>query len=377
VKWQFFANNRSETHSYTSRIGLMPVLRHWRPFRKMKLSHRSAVVELIAAALYLATIAIPCLARTLQYRTYVVPRPNENVQGNCEYQLTIPDAEYPVSAVLVVFERGWQFGNLYFDPHVTAFAAKHRMATMLAQHCRSKEREDMDVVPEHGIGRALLTALDQLAKNAQHPELARSKLVLLGFSGAGSLVARMTAYVPERILAGIEYSPSQYDPLGMDTIELPDSALIVPQLIIANGADDVAGTKRPYEYFDRHRERNAPLTFVVQNRVPHCCVANMTPLVLLWLGDVIRERASTPAQKSLGSIKEASGWEGFMKIQVSAVKDQWKEPVWNVSEAWIEPHGKHPPVPDAQDAGWLPSKRFAEAWLAFEQQAQHPITPLE
>jgi hypothetical protein len=90
-----------------------------------------------------------------------------------------------------VFERGWQFGNLYFDAEVTAFAARHRMALMLAQHCRSKERADMDVVPEHGIGRALVTALDQFAKDAFHPELAWSKLFILGFSGAGSLVARM------------------------------------------------------------------------------------------------------------------------------------------------------------------------------------------
>jgi dienelactone hydrolase len=321
-------------------------------------------------------MVVPCFARTLQYRTYVVPRPDETIQGNCEYELTIPDASHPVSAVLVVFERGWQFGNLYFDPAVSAFAARHHMATMLAHHCRSKEREDMDVVPEHGIGRALFTALDQLANSAQHPELASSKLVLFGFSGAGSLVARLIAYLPERALAGVEYSPSLYDPLGMDTIDLPENALVVPQLIIANGADNISGTARPYDYFLRHRKRNAPLTFVVQNRVPHCCVANMTSMVLLWLDDVIRQRGPTAGQKPLTRITEIRAWEGFIKTQDSAVKDTWKEPVWNVSEGWIEPHGKQSLL-GAQDAGWLPSKRFAEAWLAFEQETEHPITPLE
>ena len=332
--------------------------------------------NLIAAALCFF-VTVPCLARTLQYRTYVVPKPDENLQGNCEYQLTILDAESPVSSVMVVFERGWQFGNLYFDPAIATFSAEHHMATMLAQHCRSKEREDMDVVPEHGIGRALLTALDQLAKVARHPELRWSKLILLGFSGAGSLVARMTAFVPERIVAGVEYAPSQYDPLGMDTIDLPDKALFVPQLIIANGADHVSGTKRPYEYFERHRKRNAPLTLIVQNRVPHCCVANVTPLVLLWLADVIRERAATAEQQPLTTIDEGSAWQGFIKTQPSTVKDDWKETVWNVSEAWIEPHDKRPSRSDVQDAGWLPSKRFADAWLAFEKEPQHPITPLE
>jgi hypothetical protein len=103
----------------------------------------------------------------------------------------------------------------------------------------------------------------------------------------------------------------------------------------------------------------------------------MTALVLLWLGDVVRQRRPTAAQKPLASITETHGWEGFIKTQVSAVKDQWKEPVWNVSEAWIEPHCKQSLVDNTLDTGWLPSKRFAEAWLAFERQPEHPITPLE
>jgi dienelactone hydrolase len=337
----------------------------------------SASFKFVVALFVATAIVAPCSARTLQYRTYVVPRPNENVKRNCEYQLTIPHAEHPVSAVLVVYERGWQFGNLYFDPDITAFAAKHTMALMLAHHCGSKEREDMDVVPEHGIGRALVTALDQLARNAHHPELAWSKLVLLGFSGAGSLVARMTAYIPERIVGVVEYAPSQYDPLGMDTIELPDTAMAIPQLIIAGGADNISGTKRPYEYFQRYRKRNAPLTFVVQNRVPHCCVANMTPLVLLWLTDVVRKRAPTAMHKSLVNINEAKAWEGFIETQPSSVRDTWKETVWNVSDAWIAHHGRGAPKSGSLDAGWLPSKRFAEAWLAFEHQPSHPVIPLE
>lgn len=96
---------------------------------KMRQMHR-----FLAAVLYLFLVSVPCLARTLQYRTYVLPRQDDNVQGNCEYQLTIQNVEYPVSAVLVVFERGWQFGNLYFDPDVAEFAANHHMATMLAKH---------------------------------------------------------------------------------------------------------------------------------------------------------------------------------------------------------------------------------------------------
>jgi hypothetical protein len=163
----------------------------------------------------------------------------------------------------------------------------------------------------------------------------------------------------------------------MDTIELPDKALTVPQLIIANGADNINGTMRPYGYFERQRKRSAPLTFVVQNGVPHCCAANMTPLVLIWLDDVFQQRAPVAANKSLAKIDEKRGWEGFIRSQKSEVKDTWKEPVWSVSDAWAERYGKPSPVASTQDAGWLPSKRFAQAWLAFQKQLQHSIIPLE
>jgi dienelactone hydrolase len=314
-------------------------------------------------------------ASTEQYRTYVAPSTTETMQGPCEYEMTLRDTTKPVTAVFVIFDRGWQFGNLYFDPEVTAFAERHRLALVLARHCRSKEREDMDVVPQHGIGRALLAALDQLAADSHHPELASSKLIVYSFSGGGSLVARMAGYVPDRILAVIAYAPGQYEPLGMDTIDLPDKALVVPQFIIANGADGINGTARPYGYFERYRKLGAPLTFMIQNRTPHCCVMNVTSIVLLWLGDVIEQRLPL-ADKPLRAIDVKHAWKGFIKPEDSGVRSWKTESVWNVAAAWIEPYGDVAPL-DAQDAGWLPSKRFAESWLTFENAREHPITPLE
>ena len=79
----------------------------------------------------------------------------------------------------------------------------------------------------------------------------------------------------------------------------------------------------------------------------------------------------------MASINDKNGWQGFIATEASTVKDQWGEPVSNVSQVWIEPQSKHSPAADAHDAGWLPSKRFADAWLAFERQPEHPITPLE
>jgi hypothetical protein len=106
-------------------------------------------------AVFVIVLSYPSAASTEQYRTYVAPTSTETMKSPCEYELTLRDASKPVKAVFVVIERGWQVGNLYFDPEVTAFAERHDLALVLARHCRSKTEEDMDIIPEHGVGRAL------------------------------------------------------------------------------------------------------------------------------------------------------------------------------------------------------------------------------
>lgn len=90
------------------------------------------------------------------------------MQLSCEYESTLRDASKPVKAVFVIIERGWQVGNLYFDPEVTAFAERHDLALLLARNCRAKTEEDMDIIPEHGVGRALLQSLNQFAQQSHH-----------------------------------------------------------------------------------------------------------------------------------------------------------------------------------------------------------------
>jgi len=330
-----------------------------------------------------------------QYRTAVTPEAGETLQDRCFYQLLLPVGDHPVRSVFVIFERGWQVGNLYYDSVMVNFAAEHEMGLLLAQHCRSKEREDMDVVPEHGIGRALFTALRQFASDSHHPELEQCALVFFSFSGGGSLVARMAGFAPDRTLAVIAYAPGQYEPLGMDTIELPKESLVVPQLIIANGADNVNGTARPYFYFQKYRREGAPLTFVVQNKTPHCCVANIVPLMLSWLDAVIRERQPSSNGTPLSAIHQEQEWIGRLDVEDSGVKDTWKTKSWNVSSVDAEPASEKAadrPAPEILLANtsdgevpsngelvtsWLPSKGFVNSWLEFEKAREHPITPLE
>jgi hypothetical protein len=180
----------------------------------------------------------------------------------------------------------------------------------------------------------------------------------------------------------------------MDTIDLPKQALDVPQLLIVNGGDNVNGTARPYLYFQKYRQR-APLTFVIQNRVPHCCVSNVVPLMLTWLDAVIRERQPASNELPLRPVDEKHGWIGSLEVEDSGVKEHWQTKSWNVSSAVAEPatpKNEDGPtaeilLPDTRDENvpstgklvrsWLPSKAFANHWLEFERTKNHPITPLE
>jgi hypothetical protein len=65
----------------------------------------------------------------------------------------------------VIFDRGQDYLQWFRDRRVRAFASEHHLVLVLAIHCRSKEREDMIVLPEKGVGRALFSALDQVSKS--------------------------------------------------------------------------------------------------------------------------------------------------------------------------------------------------------------------
>ncbi|MBZ2187363.1 MAG: hypothetical protein K7J46_21895 [Bryobacter sp.] len=211
--------------------------------------------------------------------------------------MVIPGASAEVKATWVVFDGGQDYSKWYEDRQVRAFADEQRLAIVLAIDYRSKEREDRIVLPEKGVGRALFAALDQFAAASGHGELQS---------------------------AAIAYAPGQYEPLGMNTIELSGEALRSPQLVIANGGDKVNGTERPYAYFKKYFDLGAPRTFVVQNQLPHCCLQNERNLILEWL------RAILGAEKPT----RASSY-GYLAVEPTKVMDDGKRPTFNATSGRV------------------------------------------
>jgi hypothetical protein len=321
------------------------------------------------------------------FQTSVAPQPDEDLAAACRYEITLTDPSMTVKGVWVIFDRGRDMLRWYGDPDVQAFAQLQGWALLLPFHCAAKsysaplERGDMNIDPAKGAGRTLFVALTQLAQSSHHPELASSKLILLGFSGAGSLVGRLAGYAPDRVLAVIATGPGHFDPLGVDTINLSPQSAAVPQLIVTGSADAISGTRRPYAYFRKYFDQGAPWTFVVQNRTPHCCIINIKRLALRWLDAVVIQR-----------LTRRVGWYGFVKTATSdtaecptpyppvvpiwcrGTKDSWGNDNWWVSTATIARRSE--PPRQMMPAGWLPTRAFAKQWLAFVTQPQHPITSL-
>ena len=324
----------------------------------------------------------PVIARQgATFETSVVPRPDEDVAEACRYEITLMNPSQRIKGVWVMFERSLDVRRYYQDADVRAFARRHDLALLFPFHCRSKSETggDMNVDPRRGLGRALFAGLTQLAEGSGHPELASAKLILLGFSGTGSLVGRLAGYAPERMLAVIPTDPGHFDPLGMDTITLSPKAAAIPQLILAGSADAVSGTERPYAYFRRHFDQGAPWTFVVQNQAPHCCIMNAKALILEWLDAVVvREDYPhhgavrlhrDPADRRHGlSGSDASG--SF--VLVPQLQGHMGRRHLVGTRATID-RRQHPPQ-GMMPAGWLPTGAFAERWRAFVTRPEHPVT---
>ena len=312
-------------------------------------------------------------AQGVVFQTSVAPEPEENIATDCRYEITIPNPSKTIRAVWVIFDRGRDMLRYYGDSEVQAFAFHNDLALLFPFHCRAKTYEDMDVEPSKGIGRTLFAALSQLAQSSGHQELASAKLILLGFSGTGSLVARLTGYAPDRVIAAIPADASQFSPLGIDTVNLSSEALAIPQFILAGSADHVSGTKRPYEYFRKYFEVGAPWAFVVQNKTPHCCIINAKKLILLWLRAILEKR-----QQSNDGLRRADnnrGWNAFIAMRETETKDDWGAKTTEVIDARIQRLGSARPR-DMIPAGWLPNHGVAKEWLSFIKRPEHPVTSL-
>lgn len=298
------------------------------------------------------------------YAVSVAPKPGDTFAGPCRFELTIAARETAVRATLVIFDRGRETRAFYDDRMVFEFASKYALALLWVRHCPTADA-DIDPAPAHGLGRAVLAALDQLAQSSKHHELATSKVILLGFDQAGSLAAAMPAFAADRALASVVYAP-----LGVAAVNLAVQQSAIPQLVIANGADPVAGTRESYDYFDRHFANGAPWAFALQNGASHDgALAGAKDLILSWIEMLLTTTPDTTAPISLMAVQR-TGWWLYVQMQDTALRDAGGQAVARAKDAKIEKVGQSAPA-SFRTAGWMPSKKSAGEWQSFVRKQSH------
>lgn len=307
-----------------------------------------------------------------QYKATDVPRAGENIAQPCEYQASSPAGRNTVKAAWVTYDRGPDITSFYSDPAVLDFAKQNDLAMVLAIQCpaiRTREAGEMDMYPEHGLGRSLFSALKTLGKESGHLELANAKLIVLGFSGTGAYFG-FVAFAPDRVLAAILTNPGQTDPDNVDKIVLDRKGIAVPELIVVGGHDTVGGTAKSYTFFQRNYSLGSPSVYLVQNNIPHCCINNTRSFMLDWLQEVIRARRPVEG-KPLLAMSAYRGWYGSIQPCKPAYSDHWGLPLWDVCDAHLATTLKGLPTQE-MPAGFFPTESLGREWLAYVKQLTHP-----
>jgi dienelactone hydrolase len=306
--------------------------------------------------------------------------PTEDMVGPCKFDMNLPDepladlSQQPTtpepteSAALVIYERG-DSATLFNDPQVQTMAASLHMVTVFAHQCNSKTTGDIQGDATKGQGRMLFAALTQYATDSHHPEIANLKLVLSGFSAAGTLTTTMAAAYPDRVLAFIPHAAGDYY-LDLDGVAVPPATAKIPALVLANAYDPDSGDQRSLRYFKRGWSQGAPWAFGVQNHTAHCCAASIRDLMIPWVTALVQPLV--PATTGASAALQAAGpvnWAAQAASEGPTVRfwcytdgfyDSYGE-----ANCWIYSASVLPSTDGGPQAAWLPDTASANAWLTW------------
>jgi hypothetical protein len=288
--------------------------------------------------------------------TTVANLPGEDLAGPCNYYLYLANPAATLRGVLVIFDRS-DSADLFTDAGVRSFAGALQLGLLLPQQCDAASFGDIQQNAFAGPGRALFTALDQLATATSHPELAQANVVLFGFSAAGVLAATTANYKPHRVIGVIAYDGASTQQ-QLNTVVATAEAREIPFLVLSNDQDTSAGTSRDEMFFAQGWKQGAPWGYAVQHGVGHCCAITTKPLILPWIAVVTTLRISNG---DLAAVPLGMGVFNHFTCAPNGIEDVTGYENCTFTAASLIPAGSS--IAGAQ--GWLPDATTAAAWLQW------------
>ena len=229
-----------------------------------------------------------------------------------------------------------------------AFATKHNLALVA---CRFTDKQhDQNFIEEYikvseGSGQALLSAIGNLAKTSNHPELATAPMMLWGMSAGGQFNYEFVAWKPERVIAfvvnkgGIYYSAL-----------LAREARAVPGILFVGGKDLEFRTNTIVGLFAVNRRGGALWALSEEPQAGHI-VGRSRDIALPFFEDVMAVRVP-PTPGPLNAMPEKPAFIGDFKSKSFTPANDG-------------------PVPGFPTA-WLPTERVARLWHAIQNDQPFP-----
>jgi hypothetical protein len=268
--------------------------------------------------------------------------PGENYEI-AEFRLWVPQGIETIRAVLVLTPGSNGDGrNQVMDPRWEAYAIEHQLA-LVGVRLRDRQpgifEDYVDV--GRGSGDAFLTAMNNFAREANHPELATAPFLLWGMSAGGEFNYEMALWRPERVVAFVVNKGGIY----WHALASP-AARAVPGIFFVGGTDLDSRIGTVFGLFALNRRGGAIWSFSVEPCVGHA-VGKSQDLAMIFYEEMLAARLDGAPQSPDGTpllhtLTEASGLIG------------------SISDFTIEPAGER--VNTSLTTSWLPNERVARGW---------------
>lgn len=228
------------------------------------------------------------------------------------------------------------------DEYWQAFAKKHDfalMGTYLTDHMHPNMMIEDYIQVSKGSGKAIIDAIDHIAKESGHEELSYAPFLLWGMSAGGETNHEIAAWIPERVIAYVVNKGGYYY-----SAVPPEATRQTPGLYVIGLADLPSRNSMIRGMYLTNRRAGALWTLVEEKGVAHE-VAGSRDLAVTYYEAVMKLRMTEGAMgyKALKPVTEDIGTIGNIYEHTIGRKEGVRK----------------------EDTTWLPSESFANDWQAL------------
>lgn len=228
------------------------------------------------------------------------------------------------------------------DPYWQEFANKHHfalMGTYLTDHMHPNMMIEEYIQVGKGSGKAIIDAIDIIARTSGHEELSYAPFLLWGMSAGGEINHEIAAWIPERVIAYVVNKGGYY------YSSVPSEATRqTPGLYVIGLKDLPSRNSMIRGMYLTNRRAGALWTLVEEKGVAHE-VAGSRDLAVAYYEEVMKLRMKEGAMgyKALHPVTEDMGTVGNIYGHTLGREEGVRK----------------------EDTTWLPTESFATDWLAL------------